>query len=464
MHTPFILIVFNTFHVVTKTFGAAQETIAVAEYMRALRLKTQPEHAAHAERLFRDLLSTAVIAEARKACKKESRLCHVKYSCLKNIGLICCARGDDEDAFEHLAQAFDLDDGDVPTMCRLGRLAMSTQRHEFALRVYERCLQQNANYWPAVDGILRVLFEREDYAEAYGWALQWYERNADYARALDVIVEVRERFGVGTGREYIEQMWRLKFDERQAPLKTTVDKPKVSCFPKYELREAMTIERPDLVGSGLEKGIAATWQTVGELIVRMYERFVGTEALAWEWNLDEFLSGEKAMKREQSLVDVDMNKEVVSVEQADAIMQDQTNVKDLVTDKLTEIARKYSTESSSNGCETAAMLLNDDAGSKDSTSSGLNTGNPEIATSDANAGGPVAADCTGDGIEATSARAAPAKPKASRRRGGGDLLALEQWGWHKNKRYSQRKKSLDRQEADTTIRGLLRKVLARFYE
>lgn len=436
--------------------------------MRALRLKTQPQHADHAERLFRDLLHTAVIAEARKACKKESRLCHVKYSCLKNIGLICCARGDREEAFEHLAQAFELDDGDVPTMCRLGRLAMQTQRHAFALSVYERCLERNANYWPAVDGILRVLCEREDYAGAYGWALQWYERNADYGRALDVIVEVRERFGVGTGREYIEQMWRLKFDESsEMPAKATgaALAVKPSCFPRYELSEPSAIERPDLVGSGLGEGVPGTWLSVGELIVRMYERLVGTEASAWEWSLDEFLGGERAVKRATSPAR-DVKEEGWTEERAeDAIGATELSAKDVkMSADKTEITRKYSTESSSNG-ETAAMM-NDDAGSKDSTSSGLNatmldTGNGSAAVATDPNG---AVDGNGDVDGDATTPAAPAKPKASRRRGGGDLLALEQWGWHKNKRYSQRKKSLDRVEADTTVRGLLKKVLPRFYE
>lgn len=65
-------------------------------------------------------------------------------------------------------------------------------------------MKKNPNYWPAGDGILRILCERENYNEAYGWALLWYEKNPRYQLALDVILEVRERFG-GSGFEYMER-------------------------------------------------------------------------------------------------------------------------------------------------------------------------------------------------------------------------------------------------------------------
>lgn len=45
---------------------------------------------------------------------------------------------------------------------------------------------------------------REEYNEAYGWALMWYEKNPKYTRGLDVILEVREKFG-GLGLDYIEK-------------------------------------------------------------------------------------------------------------------------------------------------------------------------------------------------------------------------------------------------------------------
>uniref|UniRef100_T1GR16 Uncharacterized protein n=1 Tax=Megaselia scalaris TaxID=36166 RepID=T1GR16_MEGSC len=57
---------------------------------------------------------------------------------------------------------------------------------------------------------------------------------------------------------------------------------------------------------------------------------------------------------------------------------------------------------------------------------------------------------------------APAKPKSRRR--CSDLSNLEQWGWHKNKRYSTRKKSNQEKEVDTSVNGYLRKIFARHFE
>lgn len=40
---------------------------------------------------------------------------------------------------------------------------------------------------------------------------------------------------------------------------------------------------------------------------------------------------------------------------------------------------------------------------------------------------------------------------------------LEQWGWHKSKRYSTRKKSNQEKEVDVTVSGYLRKIFAQFF-
>lgn len=56
---------------------------------------------------------------------------------------------------------------------------------------------------------------REDYNEAYGWALMWYEKNPNYTRGIDVILEIREKFQ-GLGLEYIEKWVEIKDDLRQA--------------------------------------------------------------------------------------------------------------------------------------------------------------------------------------------------------------------------------------------------------
>lgn len=52
--------------------------------------------------------------------------------------------------------------------------------------------------------MLQVLCLKESFNEAYGWALMWYEKDNNYQRALDVILEIREKFH-DVGLEYIEK-------------------------------------------------------------------------------------------------------------------------------------------------------------------------------------------------------------------------------------------------------------------
>lgn len=57
-----------------------------------------------------------------------------------------------------------------------------------------------------------------------------------------------------------------------------------------------------------------------------------------------------------------------------------------------------------------------------------------------------------------------AKPKSRRR--GSDLKLLDPWFYWKNRKYSQRQKNkqMERMEMDTTVSGLLRKILEKYYE
>lgn len=72
-------------------------------------------------------------------------------------------------------------------------------------------------------------------------------------------------------------------------------------------------------------------------------------------------------------------------------------------------------------------------------------------------------DSNAEDSDNTSKEAESAKPKPRRR--CSDLSFLEQWGWHKNRRYSSRKKSQqDRPEVDTSINGFLRRILAKYFQ
>lgn len=101
-------------------------------------------------------------------------------------------------------QAGELDNTDVYTMSRLGQLALKMNELDIAFPCFELCLKQNPNHWPSADGILQILCLKRNINEAYGWALKWYDKDNRYQRALDVILEIRERFKVTEG-SFIEQ-------------------------------------------------------------------------------------------------------------------------------------------------------------------------------------------------------------------------------------------------------------------
>lgn len=90
------------------------------------------------------------------------------------------------------------------TMNKLGQLALGMNKLEIALITFEKCLVQNPNHWPSLDGVLKVLCLKENYSEAYGWALLCYSKDKAYEFALDVILEVRSKFK-SMGLEYIEK-------------------------------------------------------------------------------------------------------------------------------------------------------------------------------------------------------------------------------------------------------------------
>lgn len=76
----------------------------------------------------------------------------------------------------------------------------------------------------------------------------------------------------------------------------------------------------------------------------------------------------------------------------------------------------------------------------------------------------LSADGSADDSDATKPNDATAKPKQSRRRGS-DLKFLEQWGWHKTKKVPvQRKKNTEQNDAESSINGILRRILSKHFE
>lgn len=319
-----------------------------------------------------------------------------------------------------------MDDTDVSLMNRLGKLGLSMENTHIAQMAFQKCLKQNPNHWPSADGMLRVFCLREDYAEAYGWALTWYEKSPTYQFGLDVILEIREKLD-GFGLEYVENLWKTQFTDTHLK-RTNME----TVFPKYIIPDPEPIAAPDLTGFYLNES-NLSWLSVGQLIVAMYEQFQDTSAIGYDMTLDEWLgrnkTAGKTVKNEAQPMDCE---EPTSI--------DATNVKSVehISDE------SLSKENSSSNNEPIMFVI------------------PPGVAAAVSADPNTSADISG--TEESDGGAVPSKPKASRRRGGGDLIGLEQWGWHKNKRYAQRKKSLDKTDPDSTINGMLRKALGMFFE
>lgn len=90
------------------------------------------------------------------------------------------------------------------TVNKLGQLALQMNKLEIAQIAFEKCLIQNPNHWPSLDGVLKVLCLKEDYSEAYGWALLCYSKDNTYQFAVNAILEIRNKFQ-NMGLDYIEK-------------------------------------------------------------------------------------------------------------------------------------------------------------------------------------------------------------------------------------------------------------------
>lgn len=118
----------------------------------------------------------------------------MKYNCYRNIGLIHEEREEFQLALRHLVQAVELDESDVYTQCKIGRLSLKLNNLLLAKIAFEKCLERNSNHCGAKDGLLQTLCKMEDIDQAYGFALKCFEEDRKYERAIKVLKEVRSRF------------------------------------------------------------------------------------------------------------------------------------------------------------------------------------------------------------------------------------------------------------------------------
>lgn len=185
-----------------KFSGEAEETIIVAEYMKALNLVHTGQHG-NALNLFLELLETEALSKQLDN-DQESRLMLVKYNCYRNIGMLYQESGKISLALDFLTQAIELDDNDVYTMCSLAELALKNGQIPVAKLYYEKCLERNPNHWPSLDGMLRLFLLSENIIESWSWASYCHNMDKNYDRAFRVLKEINYRFA--SSRQFMENL------------------------------------------------------------------------------------------------------------------------------------------------------------------------------------------------------------------------------------------------------------------
>ncbi|KAG4071749.1 hypothetical protein HA402_011903 [Bradysia odoriphaga] len=398
----------------------AQETIAVSEYVRALKLKTD-NCKEDACKLFLELLDTEVLHNVSN--EKKDKLFSVKYNCYKNLGFIYIETGDSDMALKYLLDAYELDDTDVFTMNKLGQLALRMKKYEISLISFEKCLVQNPNHWPSLDGILKILCLKENYCEAYGWALLCYNKDKTYELAVNVILEVRSKFQ-SMGLDYIENCFKIKFTDFNLKRTNTA-----SVFPDYvEHMEPEEIQ-PNFSEFKLNE---LTWMSTGQFIIDLYTAF---EDNGWGkhtiMSFSDLISG--------ASVPDDNNQQCAAENEPQ-----RENVDDVASNAPTPTPTV------------------DNISDEDKENSNSNEGAKCSSSADHKA--ILSADGSADDSDATKQNDVNGKSKQSRRRGS-DLKFLEQWGWHKTKKAPvQRRKNVEQNDGESTINGILRRILSKHFE
>lgn len=225
--------------------------------------------------------------------------------------------------------------------------------------------------------------------------------------------------------------WSIKFKNKF--LKRT---NKCSVFPKASSQEATIAPKPDIEQFKIDSFETQNWSSLGTMIYNVYKYLATIDngsGVSFKFNYTDFLLKENSMDLEQTIVEEEppIKNEIVMQQESQAVDTD------VQMDEKQENISPESTKCSNSINPEASNSID---GSNEDSDAPTNTGEDESKIA--------------------------AKPKPSRRRGS-DLKLLEPWCyWDRNRKYSQRQKNkqLERMENDTTINGILRKMLNKYFE
>ncbi|XP_037928084.1 calcineurin-binding protein cabin-1-like [Teleopsis dalmanni] len=406
----------------TETTVEAQESIAEAEYIRALKLKSNGKIDV-ALTLLNGLLETKVLNDLSD--DKNERLWAIRYNCHKNIAMICEEKQDSEMALYHYILAMQIDDTDVHAMQRFGKLAMKNNALELAEFAFNKCLKKNPVHWNAIDGILKILCRNHNILGAYGLAYKILSSDRYYEFALQTLNEITIKFKCLL--PYFKNMLGDSDEVLDSSMLSTMLE-NGSVFPALsngndEQNEPQN-QKPT---SNLSQFCCATltWQSIGQYIILSYTHLKETEqSLFFVMNLDDISGG----------------------------VNDNSNFKMNTKDQFqTESVEEQMSKTHSCGADSNIEKEVDQVTVQDtfllpSTSVTTNV----VQSSDS---------VNQEDLE-KNGEIEPTKPKPRRR--CSDLLFLEQWGWHKNRRRNKKASVQERPEADNSLNAFLRRIFGNF--
>lgn len=228
--------------------------------------------------------------------------------------------------------------------------------------------------------------------------------------------------------------WSIKFNNRS--LKRTNKK---SVFPERKSPEPPTLIKPNIDQFKIESFESLNWLTFGEFITNVYDHLSTTNDgvdINYSFSYTDFLLKQVQPETPPESPEMDGN-EMPAGNDVEMDGEHPNNDIDVPMDDKQENSNSNGPKSVSNNPDGGNSV---DGSTEDSTQDAPN--NSEDGTKPAT------------------------KPKSSRRRGS-DLKLLEPWCyWDRNRKQSQRQKNkqIERLENDTSINGILRKILPKYFE
>jgi calcineurin-binding protein cabin-1 len=216
--------------------------------------------------LFEDLLRTNVIYDVGN--DKDNKLFLVKYNCHRNIGLIYEEKKEYKLALKALHQAIILDDSDVYTLNKLGKIALELNSLMLSKWAFERCLELNPNHFSAKDCYLQCVCKMELIDEAYAFAFKSYAEDKHFERAARVLMEIRDR--MRGCLDYYDGIYGEP-DLKNCPFEQDDTK---SVFPEYKEIGFMEESYAVLPDDFKIKEEDISWLSIGKLILKVHNHII----------------------------------------------------------------------------------------------------------------------------------------------------------------------------------------------